>query len=151
MRVFITGASGHIGSAVIPELIAAGHEVSGLARYDASADGLRVAGVEVRWGNPGRSRCSAARIGPTSPHRVACAASLWSMVLGRSLVDPDGVARARHGSGPDAAIACSIAIVDSPSGVVFTDDTWEAASEGRDPWAGTPWHKTVPARLEPLG
>ncbi len=51
MRVFVTGGTGHSGSYIVPELIAAGHEVTGLARSEMAAAALSAFGAKVRRGD----------------------------------------------------------------------------------------------------
>ena len=47
MRVFVAGASGAIGRPLVPKLVAAGHEVTGMTRSQASAEAIRAAGAQA--------------------------------------------------------------------------------------------------------
>ena len=89
-------------------------------------------------------------LGTTLPHGAAAAAGLWPMVIRCAQNNPDGVARAGFGTGPEAGDRLFDAIVDSPSGVVFTDDTWEVTWQRLKTSDGLV-HVDIPELLVELG
>lgn len=64
-------------------------------------------------------------LGPTLPHGAASAAALWAVTQRCAAMNPRGLERAGFGTGPEAAEALFDAILESPSGVVFTEDDHE--------------------------
>ena len=112
MRVFVTGASGWIGSAVVPELINAGHSVLGLARSDASAAKLEQAGADVHRGS--LEDLDALRAGATAADAVVHLAYIHDFTrmadaaaADRAAIDALGAALAH--TGKPLAIASGVA------------------------------------------
>lgn len=132
MRVFVTGANGFVGLAVVEELIAAGHQVLGLTRSDAGADALHETGAEVHRGDlsdleslkAGAQKCDGA-IHTAYNHdwsQVAAAAE-----MDRRTVETLGAVLA--GSGRPLVITSAIGLL-SPGRLTTEDDAGDPHSLG---------------------
>jgi NAD(P)H-binding len=126
MRVLVTGASGHIGSAVVPELLHAGHQLVGLARSDASAAALTSTGAEVQRGDLDD---------PDGLHTAATAA--------------DGSSTSRSGtssatSPPPPSSICAPSRRSGPPSRDLTSPSFRP--QGRSWWHASAWTALAPKR-----
>jgi nucleoside-diphosphate-sugar epimerase len=141
MRIFVTGASGWIGSAVVPELIGAGHDVLGLARSDASAEALAAAGAQVHRGDLGD--IDSLRAGAAASDGVIHLAYNhdFSDIPGAARTDRDAVdaiGAELAGSDRPLVIASGLLGLGRPGSVASEQDRGDAAS-------GHPRHATARA------
>jgi nucleoside-diphosphate-sugar epimerase len=137
MRVFVTGGSGWIGSAMVPRLIGAGHEVVGLARSDAAAGRLEGAGARVVRGDI--DDLDVLRAGAADSDGVIQLAFRHDIAF-----QPDGFARAAESEGRSIqAIGDVLAGSDRP--FVFASGT--PAVPGRASTESDPSNLTGPAAL----
>jgi nucleoside-diphosphate-sugar epimerase len=132
MRIFVTGATGFVGSAIVEGLIGAGYQVLGLARNDAAADALKRMGAEVHRGdlstpeslNAGAQKCDGV-IHTAYNHD-------WSQIVAAAEMDRRAVetlGAALAGTGRPLVIASAIGLL-SPGHPTTEDDAGDPHSLG---------------------
>jgi len=147
MRVFITGASGWIGTAVVSELIGAGHQVVGLARSDASAAALTAAGAEVHRGT--LDDLDSLRIGAAASDGVIHLAFKHDIAFSgdfQGAADADRRAIETFGNslaGSDRPFLIASGTLGLAPGRVVTEKDWPGTG-----WATTPLMRGAETRLK---
>ena len=141
MRVFVTGATCWIGSAVVPELIGAGHEVVGLSRSDASATALANAGAEALRGSlddlDGLRSAAAASDGvihAAFKHDAAFSGD-WEGASDADLRAVEALGEALEGSGKPLVVTSGTSLI-SPGSLGTEEDPPEAAENAAVALAG---------------
>lgn len=131
MRVFVTGATGFVGAAIVADLIAAGHHVLGLARSDAAATALLAAGAEVHRGD--LEDTDSLRQGATATDGVIHTGFIHDFSRFKEVCEIDGRAIAALGSaiaGTDKLMIVTAGVALLASGRLATEqDAGPAPSE----------------------
>ncbi len=151
MRVFVTGATGLIGSALVPELLAAGHEVVALARSDASTSRAEELGATVVHGTLHDRAVIAEAAGKSDG--VIHLAFDHEMMFGGDMVGAaaldrgviEALADALEGTGRPLMIASGVLRIDG-DGSVLTEDADNGAAVSTEP-AGEPTDRMANARF----
>jgi nucleoside-diphosphate-sugar epimerase len=134
MRIFVTGASGWIGTAVVEELLAADHEVIGLARSDTAAQAVTAAGATVRRGDIGD--LDVLRAAATDSDGVVHLAFRHDIAFSgdfQGAVDSDLAAIETLGealAGTDRPLAIASGLMNLKPGAVATEQDWAAPEAG---------------------
>jgi len=148
MRVFVTGASGFIGSAVVAELVEAGHQVVGLARSDQAAEAVAAAGAEVQRGS--LQDLDALRRGAAAADGVIHTAyihdfSRMALAAQTDLRAIETLGDALEGSGRPLVVTTGTALV-NPGNVATEDDVIDPATATHPRAATEPLVKALASR-----